>query len=78
VEIVMPNHQLQNLLSAFLPLMGGVVLTLISFGVVGKTWKIADPDFEEMWTESMKVMRFGGPALILIGLVATAYMMLSA
>jgi hypothetical protein len=72
----MQNHQLQMLLSAFLPMMGGIVLTLISFGIIGKTWKIADPDFEEMWTESLKVMRFGGPALILIGLVATAYMIM--
>ncbi|HEX8524704.1 MAG TPA: hypothetical protein VF669_20795 [Tepidisphaeraceae bacterium] len=74
----MQNNQIQVLLSAYLPMMGGIVLTLISFGVIGKTWKIADPDFEEMWTDSMKVMRFGGPALILIGLCATAYMMLSA
>jgi hypothetical protein len=72
------NHELQALLSAFLPLMGGIVLTLISFGLVGKTWKIADEDLEEMWVESMKLMRFGGPALILIGLGATAYMMMGA
>lgn len=73
----MQNQQLQLLLSAFLPMMGGIVLTLISFGLIGNI-KISDPDFEEFWTVSMKVMRFGGPALILIGMCATAYMMLNA
>jgi len=71
------NHShIQMLLAAYLPMMGGIVLTLISFGIVGKTWKIADPDLEERWVDSLKLMRFGGPALILIGICATAYMIL--
>ena len=71
------NHShIQTLLAAYLPLMGGIVLTLISFGIIGKTWKIADPDLEEMWVDSLKLMRFGGPALIVIGMGATAYMIL--
>ena len=70
-----PNH-LQTLLAAYLPMMGGILLTLLSFGIIGKKVKFADPDLEEMWVDSLKLMRFGGPALILIGMCATAYMMM--
>jgi len=70
------HTHIQTLLAAYLPMLGGILLTLISFGVIGKKWQIADPDLEEMWVDSLRLMRFGGPALILIGLCATAYMML--
>jgi hypothetical protein len=73
---VNPTH-LQTLLAAYLPMLGGILLTLISFGIIGKKWQIADPDLEEMWSDSLKLMRFGGPALILIGIFATAYMILA-
>jgi hypothetical protein len=71
---VNPNH-LQTLLAAYLPMMGGILLTLLSFRIIGRTVKIADPDLEEMWVDSLKLMRIGGPALILIGVCATLYMM---
>jgi hypothetical protein len=69
------NH-LQTLLAAYLPMMGGILLTLLSFGIIGKTVKFADPDLEEMWIDSLKMMRIGGPALTFIGMCATAYMMM--
>ncbi|MBA2708829.1 MAG: hypothetical protein H0U59_13575 [Gemmatimonadaceae bacterium] len=53
------------LLAAYLPMMGGI----------GKTRKLANPDLEEMWVDSLKLMRFGGQALVVIGMCATAYMM---
>ena len=71
-----PNH-LQTLLAAYLPMMAGIFLTLLSFGIIGKSAKFADPDIEEIWVDSLKLMRIGGPALILIGMGATAYMMMS-
>jgi hypothetical protein len=71
------QNQLQLLLTAYLPVLGGIVLTLISFGVIGKKWQIADPDLEAIWGESMKLMRFGGPLLIVIGALAVAYTMMN-
>ena len=71
-----PNH-LQTLLAAYLPMMAGILLTLLSFGIIGRSVKIADPDLEEMWVDSLKMMRIGGPALTLIGMCATAYMMMA-
>ncbi len=59
-----PSH-IQMLLAAYLPMMGGI----------GKTRKLANPDLEEMWVDSLKLMRFGGQALVVIGMCATAYMM---
>ena len=67
-----PNH-FQNLLHAFLPVVAGVALSLIAFGLVGRKWKIADEDLEEMWVESLRVLRIGGPMLILIGVLSVMY-----
>ena len=73
----MNHNHLQTFLAAYLPMLGGILLTLIAFGIIGKKWQIADPDLEEMWVDSMKLMRFGGPALTMIGLLATTYMMMN-
>jgi hypothetical protein len=67
-----PNH-FQNLLHAFLPAVAGVAFSLIAFRLVGRKWKIADPDLEEMWVESLRVLRIGGPALILVGVLSVMY-----
>ena len=64
----MYQEQLRNLINASLPVFGGVVLTLISYGIIGRKWRIADPELEGVWADSMRIMRFGGPALIVFGI----------
>ena len=45
----MYQEQLRNLINASLPVFGGVILTLISYGIIGRKWRIADPELEGVW-----------------------------
>jgi hypothetical protein len=70
-------EHLRSLIQCCLPVFGGLVLTLISYRIIGQQWQIADPELEGLWSDSMKIMRFGGPVLMLIGACMTVWMMLN-
>ncbi len=70
-------EQIRNLMNGFLPVIGGVFLTLVAYGVIGRKRKLADPDLDSVLDDSLKVLRIGGPALILIGIYIVVHVLRS-